>query len=99
MEFLAKNNGAISESVLGSVVFDLPETHAGQPEPLSFVNTGLFDTMPGITGYRIDRRDTGGGHWVADDFQFSETNTVPEPATILLLFGGLIAMVLRQNRH
>jgi hypothetical protein len=84
---------------LSSVVFDLPVTNPGQPEPLSFVNTGIFGTMPGITGYRIDRRDTGGGHWVADDFQFSETNKVPEPATILLLFGGLIALGLRQNRH
>ncbi len=84
---------------LGSVVFDLPETHAGQPEPLSFVNTGIFDNLTGITGYRIDRHDIGGGHWVADDFQFSETNKVPEPATLALLFGGLMVLVLRQNRH
>lgn len=85
---------------LASIVFDLPESHPGQPEPLSFVNTGSFSGFAGITGYRIDRRELGtqSGHWIADDFQFSEaTNNVPEPG-ILTLFAvglGLLGWLLR----
>lgn len=84
---------------LRSVVFDLPESHPGQPEPLSFVNTASFAGLAGITGYRIDRRELGtqSGHWVADDFQFS-ASPVPEPETWALMALGLGAVVLRQRR-
>lgn len=79
-------------TALASVVFDLPESHPGQPEPLSKVDTSSFANLSGITGYRIDRRELGSqsGHWVADDFQF--TSPVPEPETwgmMLLGLGGL----------
>jgi len=76
---------------LASVVFDLPESHPGDPEPLSFVDTGAFAALAGITGYRIDRRELGtqAGHWVADDFQFGLANPVPEPGSMALLLGGL----------
>ncbi len=83
---------------LSSVVFDLPLTNPGQPEPLSFLNTGIFGNLSGITGYRIDRRDIGsGGHWVADDFQFSETNNVSEPGTLSLCVGGILYFLLKHR--
>lgn len=67
---------------LASVVFDLPESHPGQPEPLSFVDTGSFAALAGITGYRIDRREVGekAGNWVADDFQFGPKSAATTPA-------------------
>lgn len=77
---------------LGSIVFDLPESNPGQPEPLSFVNTGSFSALSGITGYRIDRRELGSqsGHWIADDFAFSDApNNVPEPGILALFAVGL----------
>lgn len=77
---------------LGSIIFDLPESHLGQPEPLSFVDTNSFSAFTGITGYRIDRRELGAqsGHWIADDFQFTDTPVdVPEPSTLALLIAGL----------
>lgn len=76
---------------LASVVFDLPESHPGDPEPLSFVDTGAFAALAGITGYRIDRRELGtlAGHWVADDFQFGLATQVPEPGSVALLLGAL----------
>ncbi|MES2315895.1 MAG: PEP-CTERM sorting domain-containing protein [Pseudomonadota bacterium] len=76
---------------LGMVVFDLPEFHTGLPEPLSFVDTGSFAALSGITGYRIDRRELGilSGHWVADDFQFEAAQPVPEPGSAPLLLAGL----------
>ena len=82
---------------LGQVVFDLPESHPGQPEPLSFVNTSSFAALSGITGYRIDRREVGSqsGHWVADDFQFEAVSNVPEPASSLLMAAGLGVLLLR----
>ncbi|UUZ56330.1 hypothetical protein LP419_14615 [Massilia sp. H-1] len=49
-------NGALE---LASVEFDLPESHPGQPEPLTFVDTSAFGALSGITGYRIDRRELG----------------------------------------
>lgn len=88
-------SGAVA---LGSVVFDLPESHPGLAEPLSFVDTGAFSGLVGITGYRIDRRELGtqSGHWVADDFQFVDARqTVPEPGT-LALFGLGLVLVSRQ---
>jgi len=74
---------------LASVVFDLPENHPGEPEPLSFVDTSSFAGLTGITGYRIDRRMLGelSGHWVADDFSFTP---VPLPPA-LGLFASAVA--------
>lgn len=83
-------NGA---SELGSVVFDLPESHPGQPEPLSFVDTSSFAALGPITGYRIDRRELGqlNGNWVADDFTFVDAAQVPAPGSCALLLAGLLA--------
>lgn len=85
---------------LASVVFDLPESHTGQPEPLSFVDTGVFAGLSGITGYRIDRRELGtqAGHWVADDFQFAAPGQVPEPGSVALLLAGVGLMGLARRR-
>lgn len=88
-------------TVLASVVFDLPELLAGLPEVLSFVDTGSFMALSGITGYRIDRHELGteSGNWVADDFNFVAARDVPEPATLGLLLGALLlAAVVRQLR-
>lgn len=84
-------NGAVE---LGSVVFDLPELLAGEPEPLSFVDTSMFASLGPITAYRIDRRELGqqSGNWVADDFQFVDAAEVPEPGTLALALGGLGAL-------
>ncbi len=81
-------------NVLASVVFDLPESHPGQPEPLSLVDTSSFASLHGITGYRIDRRDMGvySGHWVADDFRFQEVSSVPEPSTWAMMGLGLFGL-------
>jgi len=75
------------ETELASVVFDLPEQAVGQPEVLSFMDTGVFRTLTGISGYRIDRRELGtlSGHWVADDFQFISTSEVPLPLPFNLM--------------
>ena len=85
-------NGA---SELGSVVFDLPESHPGLPEPLSFVDTSIFATLGAITGYRIDRRELGqlNGNWVADDFTFGDAAQVPLPGSGLLMLAGLLAFL------
>jgi len=74
--------------ILGTVSFDLPEEHPGEPEPLSFMDTKAFERLTGITGYRIDRRELGtlSGNWVADDFIFTP---VPEADRIALLLAGL----------
>jgi hypothetical protein len=75
---------------LSSVVFDLPpETTPGVPNPLSFVDLSSFESLSGITGYRINRhvpRDFA-VNWVADDFQFSAV--VPEPRSLVLLASAL----------
>ena len=86
---------------LAYVVFDLPESHPGLPEPLSFVDTGVFAGLAGITGYRIDRRELGtqSGHWVADDFQFAAPGLVPEPGTGALLGAGLGLLALRRRQR
>jgi hypothetical protein len=76
---------------LGAVDFELPESHAGLAEPLSFVDTSVFLSYAGITGYRIDRRELGqqSGNWVADDFQFEQARQVPVPGTLTLMLAGL----------
>ena len=91
-------NGATE---LGSVVFDLPESHPGLPEPLSFVDTGTFATLGKITGYRIDRRELGqqSGNWVADDFSFADATQVPAPGGAVLMLGGLAALLAAHRRR
>ncbi|MDB6133153.1 MAG: proteinsorting protein [Verrucomicrobiales bacterium] len=61
---------------LGSVTFDLQDQVDGQPEVLAPVDTSVFLTYSGITGYRIDHvaPNEFAHNWVADDFTF-----VPEP--------------------
>jgi hypothetical protein len=78
---------------LASVVFDLPDLHPGAPEPLAFVDTGIFANIGPITGYRIDRREIGqqSGNWVADDFQFIDAAEVPAPGSLALLLAGALA--------
>ncbi len=79
------------DTVLASVVFDLPELLPGEAEAQSFVDTGSFRLLSGITGYRIDRRETGtqNGNWVADDFSFeAPAAPVPEPTTGTLMLLG-----------
>ena len=91
-------NGA---SELGSVVFDLPESHPGLPEPLSFVDMSIFATLGAITGYRIDRRELGqlNGNWVADDFMFADAAQVPLPGSGILMLGGLLAFITARRRR
>jgi PEP-CTERM motif len=87
-------NALSGSTVLASVVFDLPApTVAGQPGLTAFVDTSIFATLNGITGYRIDRHETqsGGGSWVGDDFNFTPAS-VPEPSSIALLSLGLLAL-------
>lgn len=84
-------------AALMSVVFDLPPPAvAGQPGIMGFVDTGAFATLSGITGYRIDRHETGdlNGNWVADDFTFEPAAVVPEPASAALLLAGLLAVAV-----
>jgi len=88
-------NAMNGTAVLASVVFDLPELLAGQPEVLSFVDTSAFTALTGITGYRIDRREIGilAGNWVADDFTFIAATGLPEPASGWLMAAGLLLLL------
>lgn len=85
---------------LAFVTFDLVDNFVGLPEPLAFVDTSLFATLTGITGYRIDRREIGtqAGNWVADDFQFTSPSSVPEAGVLALLGLGLAALALAARR-
>lgn len=91
-------NGATE---LGSIVFDLPESHPGLPEPLSFVDTSSFAGLGAITGYRIDRRELGqqNGNWVADDFTFVDAAQVPTPDTGALILAGLLGLFTIRTRR
>jgi hypothetical protein len=83
------------QTTLMLAVFDLSENNPGEPEPLSFVDTSAFVGLSGITGYRIDRRTTSDGHWVADDFAFAP---VPIPAAVWL-FGSAVAGLVVWGRR
>ncbi len=84
---------------LQSIVFDLPDTHPAEPEPLSFVDTSAFAGLSGITGYRIDRREIGtlAGNWVADDFQFGAPTAVPAPPAFALIGLGLAGLAVSRR--
>lgn len=84
---------------LASVVYNLPLTDPGQPEPLTFVDTSRFLTLSEITGYRIDRNAPSefAVNWVADDFQFART--VPEPATLGLIASALPVLLFSYRRR
>lgn len=68
---------------------DLPELLAGLPEQPVFFDTSVFLSLSGITGYRIDRRETGpfSADWVADDFTFEAAVTAIPAPPVLALFG------------
>ena len=68
---------------------DLPELLAGLPEQPGFFDTSAFLALSGITGYRIDRRETGpfSADWVADDFTFEAAVTAIPAPSVLALFG------------
>ena len=88
-------------TVLGSVSLDLPETHAGQPEPLQKLDTSAFLALSGITGYRIDRHEPAQyrDSWIGDDFTF-QTAPVPEVSSAGLLALGLGSLaLLRPSRR
>lgn len=92
-------SGAVT---VGSVEFDLPELLSGEPEVLSFVDTSVFRSLAGITGYRINRRELGqqSGNWVADDFSFESPRGLAEAPTLALLgLAGLLAFARRSRRR
>jgi len=97
-------NAMSGDNVLQSIVFNLPENNPGFPEPLNFADTSSFQSLNGITGYRIDTHPLGdsGGNWVADDFTFaSPSAVVPEPSSLRLALPilGLIVGVLVKSRR
>ena len=87
-------NAMHGETVLASVVFDLPAPSvAGQPGMMGFADTSGFASVTGITGYRIDRHELAAetGNWVADEFSFGPAS-VPEPSSLVLSMFGLLAV-------
>ena len=87
-------NALSGQTVLASVVFDLPAPAvAGQPGLMGFADTSSFASLTGITGYRIDRHELASetGNWVADDFSFAAAS-VPEPSSLALSMLGLLAV-------
>lgn len=90
--------------VLQALSFDLPEAVVvGQPGIPAFFDTSAFLSLRGITGYRIDRRESSPtvGNWVADNLTFV-TAPAPEPSSMCLLAVGLIGGVgsfLRQKAN
>jgi len=86
-------NALSGQTVLASVVFDLPAPAvAGQPGLMGFADASSFASLTGITGYRIDHHEVGSqtGNWVTDDFSFAAAG-VPEPPSNMLLVPGLLA--------
>jgi len=70
----------------------------------AFLDTSSFAALTGVTGYRLNRVATGvdgygGGHYIADSFQFQPVAVVPVPATALIFaFGAALALV-RSHRQ
>lgn len=83
-----------------SLSLDLPELLAGLPEVPVFFDTSGFLALSGISGYRIDRRETGpfNADWVADDFTFEAAATaIPAPPVLALLGLGSLGLLRRRR--
>ncbi|WP_374437021.1 hypothetical protein [Inhella sp.] len=85
--------------VLASVSLALPDDVDGQPELLRRMDTSVFLSLSGITGYRIDRHERGSlsGNWVGDNFVFQPAQQVPEAPTGWLALLGLAAIGARRR--
>ena len=73
---------------------------------VTFLDTSSFATLSGVTGYRLNRVATGtnvdgygGGHYIADSFQFQPVAVVPVPATALIFAVGAGLAVVRSRRR
>ena len=84
-------------TVLGSRTITLTSTTP------AFLDTSSFTALTGVTGYRLNRvaiggDGYGGGHYIADSFQFRPV-AVPVPATALIFaFGAGLAVARRRLR-
>ena len=69
----------------------------------AFLDTSSFATLSGVTGYRLNRvaiggDGYGGGHYIADSFQFQPVAVVPVPATALVFAVGAALAAARSRR-
>lgn len=87
--------------VLASVSLALPDEVDGQPEALRRMDTSVFLSLSGVTGYRIDRHERGSqsGNWVGDNFVFQAARQVPEAPTVWLALLGLAAVAARRRQR